>query len=300
MMEQPISEKEISPHQAYSRTTLLEPDAHAGALRRTDSPADSRADVNRKKALNKVLNERTYITADLERVIYGSFDRKPACLILFNFKFRFEADSHLRFKRAEIAVSFKATPDSLNKPAPGDDPVIYNFAPKKMYGNLTVENLSWTYGIELPCMVSIGPAEVGVQPYMEKTSSFQKGYRMEIFGREFKDARHNEENEVIWTVKENSQHKNGIPDQLKFAIILGHKGRFQADIKVSAETGSRLKLFGWPWSKDDPVLFQPPEGFGMPLEIPRWFPDLETIKNEEWAELVPQWKEWESQIANIG
>lgn len=287
-MEQPTFDGETPLDQAYSRTTLLELDCHAGTLPRVDS-----GDVNRKSAVNKVLNGRTYITADLERVIYGNFDRKPACLVIFNFKFRFEADSHLRFKSAEIAVSFKATPEGLNKPVPGDDPVIYNFAPKKMYGNLTMENLSWTYGIELPCMVSFGPVEFGVQPYAEKTSSFQKGHRMEIFGREFKDTHHYEENEVIWTIKENSRHKNGIPEQLKFAVVLGYAERFQADIKVTAMTGSKLKLFGWPWPKDDPVLFQPTNGFGMPLEIPRWFPDLETIGKDEWTELIPHWKEWE-------
>lgn len=290
MMEQPTyaSDKDIPLDQANSRTTILELDPHAGDLAHAGG-----SDVNRKNVLHKILNERTYITADLERVIYGSFDRKPACLIVFNFKFRFEADSHLRFKRAEIAVSFKATPDGSHKCRPKDDPVIYNFALKKMYGNLTMENNSWTYGIELPCMVTLGPAQFGAQPYVEKSSSFKKGHRMEIVGREFKDAEHDQENEVIWSIKENGKQKNGIPEELKFAVIVGYTGRFQADIKVTAETDFRLKLFGWPWSKDDPVLFRPTEGSGMPIETPRWFPDFETIRSEEWAELVPYWREWE-------
>lgn len=288
-MEQPTSNEESPLNQTYSRTTLLELDSHAGEL--------GGSDVNRKSALHKVLNERTYITADLERVIYGNFNHKPACLIVFDFKFRFEADSHLRFKRAEIAVSFKATPNGTRKPVSGDDPVIYNFAPKRIYGNLTMENCSWSYGVELPCMVSLSPAQIGVQPYLGKTSSFQRGHCMEIYGREFKDADHSEENEVIWVIKENSKQKNGIPDGLKFAIILGYTEGFQANIKVTAETGSRLKLFGWPWPKDDPVLFQPTQGFGMLLETPRWFPDLGSIRSDEWMELIPQWKEWEVSLS---
>lgn len=296
MMEKPTSDEENPVDQAYSRTTLLELDPHSGEL---DGSSSKYRNLSRKPAIHKALNERTYITADLERVIYGSFNRKPACLIVFDFKFRFEADSHLRFRRAEIAVSFKATPDGFRKPVSEDDPVIYNFAPKRVYGNLTMENRSWTYGIEFPCMVSFGPVELGVQPFLEKSSSFEKGHRMEIVGREFKDAYHSEENEVIWVIKENGKQKDGIPDQLKFAIILGHTEGFQAEIKVSAETGSRLKLFGWPWSKDDPVLFQPAQGFGMPLETPRWFPDLETIRSDEWTEIVPQWMEWEVSLSIV-
>lgn len=288
-MEKAISYEETQLGQTYSRTALLELDRHSGELgpQRNSTPDE----VNRKNALHRVLNQHTYITADLGQVIFGSFNGKPACLIVFDFKFRFEADSRLRFKRAEIAIRFEATPDSTRKLSPKDDPVISNFAPKKIYGNTTTENHAWSYGIAIPCMVSLGPMQAGAQLHVERATSFQKGYRMEILGRGFKDTKHEEENEVIWTVKENSKQKDGIPDQLKFAVILGYSGRFQADIKVTAEADFKLKLFGWPWPRDDPVLFRPTEGFGMSAETPRWFPDFETIKEEEWTELLPLCRE---------
>lgn len=300
-MEQPTPDEKTPPSQTHSRTTLLELDHHTGELGRPKARVAARDEVNRKNALHKVLNQRTYITADLERVIYGSFNQKPATLIVFDFKFRFESDSRLRFKAAEIAISLKATPDGINKPLPKDDPVVYNFAPKKIYGNATVETQSWTYGVAVPCMASVGLIQAGIQPYVERSSSFEKGHRMEISGRGFKDTQHEEENEVLWTIKENGKEKGGIPDQLKFAIILGYNGRFQADIKVTAEADFKLKLFGWPWPKDDPVFFRPTEGFGMPVETPRWFPDLDTIRDDEWAEFIPRWMEGQvGQCCKIG
>ena len=51
------------------------------------------------------------VIGSVTRVIYGSFNSTPACLICMRFTFRYSQSPILRFKRAEIVVSFDKSPD---------------------------------------------------------------------------------------------------------------------------------------------------------------------------------------------
>src|ERR1700744_2799797 len=72
----------------------------------------------------------TSFSATTQRVQYGTFIGKPACLVLIDFTFRFKPKAAARYSYASITVRFRRATDVQNHRAPGappeDDPQVAN------------------------------------------------------------------------------------------------------------------------------------------------------------------------------
>ncbi|KAK0751417.1 hypothetical protein B0T18DRAFT_387548 [Schizothecium vesticola] len=74
-------------------------------------------------------------------------------------------------------------------------------------------------------------------------------------------------NQVIWTLREVDRSEVGINESIKLAVVVAHHGPFRATVKVSATTGVGLKVRSFPWSRDDPLLFDGRTPKGKQLRV---------------------------------
>jgi hypothetical protein len=274
--------------QAQAREVPLKPDPHSG---------DLSAQKNQPGQLNrKVITERSFagmvVRALLRSVQYRtSTDGKPLCLAAFEVLFIYD-NSTFRFKSADVIVSFTKTPDNLivGLPASVLTPVVVqNFCPRRVYGLPSSEEHKWTYHIDMVANFTLPPVQTSIAPSINRETSYMRDHRMEIRGLPIKS------NTVKWTLFENAKQQKGIPDRFTCAVLLEHDGTpFQAEVRVSVRASVAvlslpLAFNAQPWSKDDPVLFQP--GAEFAAKVPPQH--LSQMKEADWLLLVDLPKEYD-------
>jgi hypothetical protein len=264
-----------------SRTIELELDASAGHL--GSVPTEIREGAHR--ASFRQLG-RWGAQANVLHIENGVYETRPATLFAFEFRFLFESGSISRFTWAEVRVTFLPHQQSDPKISPGTSHTTVNhFIPCLIRGDVTPVNRS--NRIEISASAS-GPAPAGVQPGVAATVSrgeeFVREYRMEISGEKWtSDEELYDDNMVIWTLSENSRQGDGIPKALKVGVLVQHGGGpLEGTVEFKARTRSGLSLFGWPWSKPNPVIFRPTAAIGVPLGLHTF----DELKEEHWRQLA--------------
>ncbi|KAF4466787.1 DNAJ domain-containing [Fusarium albosuccineum] len=158
---------------------------------------------------------------------YGTWQGQPAALLVLLFSLRGREDGYLRFRAAEFSISFKSR------------------APDDSY----------------PVVRSIQP---GTKRVSETTaSSLWPRDRFAIRGSLWSEKSQPEPHQVLWKVK---SPREGICDSIPVATILTFSSPFIAIVKAKAMTGAPiLTLRAFPWSRNDPVLFDgvTPKGKGV-------------------------------------
>jgi hypothetical protein len=197
------------------------------------------------------------------------------------FTFQYNRDSILRFKKAEIIVSFDKTTD-LSMGAT-KEPVVRVFAPRKVFGKPTEEAKKFNYEVALQCSLSVGLVTAGPTLSIGSESAFTKEHKLEIKGLDQMTRKRKQPHIVIWTATEDDLAKSGIPDELNLAVVVEYDGDFQADVNIRVDTPLMDGLYGHIWSKDDPLLFLPPLSKGDPLPTDQF----DHLSEADWQALAP-------------
>lgn len=234
---------------------------------------------NRPKLLHQQLGKLS-VTGQLERVRYGSWKNKPACLIMMRFQFNAKAS---RFTKATVQITFGRR-EEIDPEEAAD---IKAFGPKELLGERTVEQrqkhsgLTGTFGITNPVTATLGPD-------VSRDSTFDKIHRRTVWAyAKPEDVDDQLTNQVTWKLTENKKdHGEGLGSVFRTVMVVRYNGPFQAAIDVSAHTSPDFFWLARPWTKDDPVLFREGYSYGEPLSLehePRTFSDMTDV---DWSELL--------------
>lgn len=218
--------------------------------------------------------------ATITRVSYGTYEGQNACLVVFNFSFRWNRDRY-RLKRGEIQITFDRYPKTLTPRGEDDsEPVMRNLSPRKVYGIPNSNGQKWFLNVEQLCWVSPTPAVRATE-----TKAFVDEHRLEITGMAWSDTRRREVHKGCWVIKEVGSLKYGILDEMNLAMIVEHKGSLQAEVKITVDTPLLGNLFGFPWPADDPILFvhnEPTSVIGAPPRVSQF----EALSDADWNSLI--------------
>jgi hypothetical protein len=159
-------------------------------------------------------------------VAYGKWGEQLAALLVMTFRFQDKAGLR-RYKSAKVSVCFEAQ-------TPGQSPVVRSLYPKD---NRQVPHLPAT---------SDEHAETpDVWPLQDYT----------VRGQSWSNEEQEETNELEWTLRESDKARSGICQPISLAAVVTFSGPFRAIVDVRATTAVGLKVRRFPWSPDDPVLF---------------------------------------------
>ena len=233
-------------------------------------------DFNRSKVHQRDLGDLS-IVSTLSRVEYGLWDGKSACLVTFSFSFNSGNMKTCRFTSARVIIEF------TSRQADSSDPIVVNFGPKRLLGQKTEEDRRWLYVGEFEAKANIGPFSVGPNLRAESEGSFTKTYMEVVKANEWGDKSHKYPNTVKYWLKENKRQEGGIPDQINATIVVIYEGPFQAVVDVSST--AIFDLLARPWTKDDPVLFEPGVEEGPPVRDNR-DSEFSTLNEEDWRRIV--------------
>lgn len=236
---------------------------------------DSDQDYNRSKVHQRDLGDLS-IVSTLSKVEYGSWESQPACLIAFKFSFG-SGNLPCRFTNSRITIEF------TSRQAGSADPIIKNFGPRHLLGQKTEEARRWLYVGEFAAKVNVGPVEIGPDLRAESEGFYTKGYQEIVKAIDWGDTKHKYPNTLKYWLKENKRQKGGIPGQFDAAIVVVYDGPFQAVVDVSSTL--MFDFLAQPWTKDDPVLFEPGVEHGKPVRS-NGDSEFSTLGKEDWMRVV--------------
>jgi hypothetical protein len=234
----------------------------------------NKSDDTRKKILHiKGLIDREVI-GEVNRVHYGTYDGKPACLFVARFKFRWHRNA-FRFRKIETIF----TAANREGSTAAATPKLKVYSPKHMFGLWSTEHREFRFDIALQCSISVGTAQVQLgQVSVGRTRNFDRDHALEISGMDWQGPEDEEPNSVIFTVDENEVQDTGVPKEMFFGMIFENKANFQIDVQMDVSD-----FRAWPWSKDDPILL----GSGRTLGNPPRTLEFDKLTDADWQELVP-------------
>lgn len=219
----------------------------------------------------------------VNKLCWGKFNDNLACLLVV--RFRFAPSSGLfRLRKAVIAFRFENYPPIKNSTGMQVDPVVKIFSPKHIYGIPTGVEHEHVWSATAQCSVSTGPANLGPEVQVSRTTRYNTESALEIAGMDEPDEDKELPNKVIFEVDENEKVAKGIPRELFFGAVVQCDGPMQADVETSI--GDRT---AWPWTSDDPIILKP--GFtygGIAANMPTNF---EQLTDDDWKILVPYQEE---------
>lgn len=229
----------------------------------------------------------------LDRVQYGTYDLKPACLIEFDFWFHFEnkSKSRLRCTTAFIEIVFTKTTDEKFTPlpnhSPDDDPVVVLFGPAKVWGLMKSVTEKQTHLLMIPFLIKSDSIDTGIKYVNTHQSENVVDHRMNIQGSTIGDAEHSRDNIVRWKLDENEAQKDGIVHQFRAVVVVllpPGDGRMKAKVTVKPTVNFSLNPARWllRQKSDDPVYLDGATSKGRPLEGLADFHD----PSFDWAQAV--------------
>ncbi|KAF4332401.1 hypothetical protein FBEOM_13798 [Fusarium beomiforme] len=223
------------------------------------------ARVNRSLATQEHIGKTSY-NAYVQHVQYGTYQGKPACLIAIDFAFRFPPLEGSRFSSAEIEVTFEKALNIQNPSVRSTDasldPIVANFAPKTVIGQVKELESTKLFEIEVPVVFETPFGSAGLTSRWSKETKVTEEGRMEIHGNLAQDDDHDDgANSVTWDMTENPISKEGILRSFRGALILFCRKNEAFWMRVSVKPVVKFsldprrlftkRLVG---DKDDPVL----------------------------------------------
>ncbi|EXJ86690.1 hypothetical protein A1O3_03643 [Capronia epimyces CBS 606.96] len=225
------------------------------------------------------------VSGDVTYLQHGTYDTKPATLLGFNFRFKFEPGSASRFTRAEIWVTFDSHGENVTAGTP-PKPAVKHYAPALICGPVSLGQVAKSVAVLPSISAPTLPVQTGIGVTMTKSTTAAREFQMKVIGEPSTDDDEAEEEDTIgWWITENAAQDDGIPRELKSAVLVQHKDSgeaFQATVHVKVRTRMGLSLFGWPWSKRTPLVISNKERFGK-AAITTTFDDLE---DKDWLQLT--------------
>lgn len=238
-----------------------------GFHKKTDSPTPS--PINYRASEKQLLQEgklgSSEFSARLQKVIFGTHDGKPACLIAFQVNFAPKNRGWFRFRDAIIQAETEEPEDpnsvdieddddddddeyceTAQEDEPSKGPLVIRFHPSLVRG--PIQTAAETYGIALEA--PIAPPGMGVNISGGWSFTAPRISSDLIQGR----LTGTPERGVKWTMKENEVSKSGIYEQPSFAMIvrfeetrgfiltLNMKATTYGGLAVTGKSGPRIKF----------------------------------------------------------
>jgi hypothetical protein len=224
---------------------------------------------------------RSGVRGDVIYLQHGKYKGKPATLLAFKFQFQFEQNSTNRFSRAEIRVAFDS---SGSNASPDSRPAVRHFAPALICGPSSTGQITKSISVSPSITTPTSPVQVGVEIPMTRSTTVPRDFQMKIIGEPWASDEDAEDDDmVIWRVDENYAQADGIPRDVKTAVLVQHTGDvFQATVHIKVRTRMGMSLFGWPWSKPTPLIVSDKSSFGS-VVVPENFSALE---EHHWLQLT--------------
>lgn len=182
-------------------------------------------------------------SARLRKVIFGSFDEQPACLIIFRVDFATAKKGWFRFRNATIDAEFEEAVDGQTEGSDEDSEddedgegsdglLIRKIYPELIRGHISTAAKSLGLGFDVP-LAPVGGA--GLSAAISITAP-REGLHL-IQGRLMGSP----ETRVKWNMNENEVDKGGIYEQPQFAAIVRHAQdqSFTMSLKIKATTYGR-------------------------------------------------------------
>ncbi|KAF3933935.1 hypothetical protein ABW19_dt0206245 [Dactylella cylindrospora] len=201
---------------------------------------------------------KTYLSARIAQVSYGTYQARPAALMVIDFVFHSADHKNQRFKDAQIEIDFTESGgegiggggiDELGGGATAGTAVevfqgtsIAQFAPKLVYGEKKVEEITWGLDVSVGANILVGPATVEVaNTGVTRETKYSRDHRLVIEG----SARGTGPNRLYWSLQERKH--DGIPPQFTVAFMVFHpkRAKFSATVKVKASIGFSLDVRRW-------------------------------------------------------
>ncbi|KID87136.1 ankyrin repeat-containing protein [Metarhizium guizhouense ARSEF 977] len=183
------------------------------------------------------------IIATVSCLAYGTWDGKKAAMLVLQFRLR-APEGNFRFKRAELSLKFESQASDQAHP------VIRRVRPKN--NRTTISSLpsqaslrSTSPSTQLPSSGTQTPNSFVLWP----------AARYSISNTEWLGKSEDEPNQVGWRLAEHRQSKLGICDAIPLGVVVTFSGPFRAEVRANATSFLGAKLDNWPWSRDDPLLF---------------------------------------------
>ncbi|KAK6499037.1 hypothetical protein TWF481_011606 [Arthrobotrys musiformis] len=187
---------------------------------------------------------KTYLSARVAQVSYGSYKSRPAAIIVIDFVFHSSDHKRQRFKDATIEIDF--TQDFGRD---GDEfttavvPVsIAQFAPKLIYGEKKAEDVTWGLDLSVGANLVAGPASLEIaNSAVYRESKYSRDHKLVIEG----SARGSGPTRLFWSIQERKH--DGIPPQFTTAFMVFHPRnlKFSAKMRVKASIGFSLDPRRW-------------------------------------------------------
>jgi hypothetical protein len=183
-----------------------------------------------------------HVQADLVEVVHGTmFEGKDlATLIVVDFRFT-STDPSRRFRYAEIIYKFR---DS--DPSDTDPPRVHQIAPDGEFSmNRTEKTQALTRAANATAGSGFGPANVslGLTWNLVETGTIIDQARLTGLKKVFERPRPPPQT-ALWSLHENPNDRNGIPNFLRAAILLKRKTneRFCSTLTIKAKADLRYKF----------------------------------------------------------
>ncbi|KAI0099039.1 hypothetical protein GGR51DRAFT_536556 [Nemania sp. FL0031] len=230
--------------------------------------------VNRQLATHDKLGRTSY-SAYVRHIQYGTYGKKPACLLAIDFSFRFPTRSNSRFSSAYIEVTFEKALD-ISKPRLRStdaslDPIVANFAPKQLSDEPKVREVSRMFEVEIPFKIEAPFVSAGFSLKRSSEIVQTEEGRGQIHGTLFQDDEHDDgPNGVAWDLEENHVSKEGIVRSLRALVVLHCRPReaFWMHVEVKPVVNFTLdprrlvrRLVG---DRDEPIALDGRTEFGKP------------------------------------
>ncbi|KAK6339845.1 hypothetical protein TWF718_009235 [Orbilia javanica] len=211
---------------------------------------------------------KTYLSARVAQVSYGTYTGRPAALIVLDFVFHSSDHRRQRFKDATIEIDFTQEGGFGRAGDANSTPVIpvsvAQFAPKLIYGEKKVEDVTWGLDLSVGANLVAGPVTLEMaNSAVYRESKYSRDHKLVIEG----SARGSGSNRVVWSIQERKH--DGIPPQFTTALMVFHpKGlKFSARMNVKASIGFSLDPRRWKifLPNDDLMYFhdEHPKGPGL-------------------------------------
>ncbi|KAK5047441.1 hypothetical protein LTR84_006537 [Exophiala bonariae] len=233
---------------------------------------------------------RSGVRGDVIYLQHGKYKGKPATLLAFKFHFAFEQNSTNRFSHAEIRVAFDS---SDNSASPGSKPAVRHYSPALLCGPSSTGQITKSISVSPSITTPTAPVQIGIEVPMTRSTTVARDFQMKIVGEPWASDEDAEDDDMVrWKVDENYAQADGVPTDLKTAVLVQHTGEaFHATVHIKARTRMGISLFGWPWSKPTPLVVSNKSSFGAAV-LPE---DFSTLEEHHWLQLT----EFHGRVARI-
>lgn len=196
------------------------------------------------------------IIATVSCVAYGTWDGRKAAMLVLQFRLR-APEGAFRFRRAELSLKFES---QESQEPDHEHPVIRKAHPKNnRMATLPLQPYSSSQSTSSSSQVPSSGMQtlnsLGLWPATSYSIS-----KVEWLGKS-KD----EPNQAGWRIIEPPGSDIGICDAIPLCVIVTSSGPFKAEIRANATILAKIKVQAWPWSRDDPLLFDGATRMGWQL-----------------------------------